>query len=150
MSVMGVGEEPAAYLAILRTQKISPGEQPMMVVSGTLASAPTHQRHPNAFKGEHTSNPQDLRSLSREMSREELPISLRYATYIDVSHLDPCPTSALTMPCSSRKARSTSQRKSGQMGEGWGRTISGYARDDPRGVGIGSVIVVSLDCSGRK
>lgn len=28
------------------------------------------------------------------------------------------------------------------MGERWDRTISGYARDDPRGVGIGSVIVV--------
>lgn len=98
-----------AYLAILRTQKISPGEQPMMVVSGTLASAPIHQRHPGAVEGEHTSNPQDLRSLSREMSREELPISLRYATYKDALHLDPCPTSFPTMPCSSRKAHSTCQ-----------------------------------------
>jgi hypothetical protein len=45
----------------------------MMVVSGTLASAPIHQRPFLRLEyGRRTSDPQDLRSLAWEMSREKL------------------------------------------------------------------------------
>lgn len=57
------------------------------------------------------------------------------------SRQDPSPTSCQTKLYFERKARSDCQLTPSQF-EGR-RTISGYAREDPRGVGIGSVISLS-------
>ena len=132
-----------AHLAILRTVKISPGPQPMIVVSGTLASAPALQRllsqsylmmpYIQSIKFQVVVQGNDggrtTHQVKPDFNRKEH------------SRQDPSPTSCQTKLYFERTARSDCQLTPSQS-EGR-HTISGYAREDPRGVGIGSVISLS-------